>query len=70
MFDLLSKPAMKELLVDTPEVAILFMESLHELVNLFLIDNHSMFASFVAMTGSKRPFHANFSNCPNQNRCY
>jgi hypothetical protein len=53
MFDLLSKPAMKELIVDTPEVAILFMESLHELVNLFLLDNHSMFATFIAMTGSK-----------------
>jgi hypothetical protein len=53
MFELLSKPAMKELIVDTPEVAILFMESLHELVNLFLLDNHSMFAAFIATTGSK-----------------
>jgi hypothetical protein len=53
MFDLLAKPAMKELIVDTPEVAILFMESLHELINLFLVDNHSMFTTFIAMTGSK-----------------
>jgi hypothetical protein len=53
MFELLSKPAMKELIADTPEVAILFMESLHELVNLFLLDNHSIFAAFIATTGSK-----------------
>lgn len=53
MFNLLPKQAMMELIAESTDVAILFMESLHELVGLFLHDNHSMFGAFIATAGSK-----------------